>query len=55
MKEYIVPSDHDPSTQPPVSKEKGGIGLFQLLGFGLLLLFVAVLLAVIVRSLFISA
>jgi hypothetical protein len=41
----------------PVHKpsEKGGIGLFQLLGLGLLLLFVVFLLIVVVRGLFISA
>jgi hypothetical protein len=39
---------------PPAHKpgEKGGIGLFQLLGLGLLLLFVVFLLIVVVRGLF---
>lgn len=46
-----------PSAQPPApkSREKGGIGLFQMLGLGLLLLFVVFLLIVVVRSLFASA
>jgi hypothetical protein len=35
-------------------RQKGGIGLFKLLGLGLLLLFVQTLLAVIFRSLFTS-
>lgn len=53
-----MPADpRPPSAQPPAPKpsEKGGIGLFQLLGLGLLLLFVVFLLIVMVRSLFPSA
>ncbi len=46
-------SEPDPSSQPSEPRGKGGIGLFQLLGFGLLLLFVAIVLVVIVRSLII--
>ena len=41
-----------PSAQPPAAKEKGGIGLFQLLGFGLLVFFAVILLVVLARSLF---
>ena len=42
---------------PPALKpgEKGGIGLFQMLGLGLLLMFVVFLLIVVVRGLFIPA
>ncbi len=40
-----------PSTQP-LSRQRGAIGLFQMLGLGLLLLMVLFLLIVIVRSLF---
>jgi hypothetical protein len=43
-----------PSAQPPAteSPEKRGVGLFQLLGLGLLLLFVLIFLIVVVWSLF---
>lgn len=48
------------SGSPPISlpaprRERGAVGLFQLLGLGLLLLFVVFLLIVVVRSLFASA
>lgn len=45
----------DPNPQPSVSRphaKGGGVGLFQLFGLGLLLLFVVFLLIVVVRSLF---
>lgn len=48
-----MPSDPTEPASPP--GEKSGIGIFQLLGFGLLLLFVLVLLVMAVGSLFISA
>ena len=43
-----------PSAQPPANEpaEKRGVGLFQLLGLGLLLLFVLIVLIVVVWSLF---
>ncbi len=44
-----------PSNPFPHPEKKGGIGLFQLLGFGLLLLFVVILLVVVARGLFASA
>lgn len=46
-----TPSAHPPA---PRLKQKGGIGLFQLLGFGLLFLFVVILLVVLVRGLIAS-
>jgi len=56
--EFIMPADsRAPSARPsaPKSSQKGGIGLFQMLGLGLLLLFVVFVLIVVVRSLFASA
>jgi hypothetical protein len=55
--ESIMSSDPGtPSAHPPAPrlKQKGGIGLFQLLGFGLLFLFVVILLVVLVRGLIAS-
>jgi len=54
---YACNKEFAMSAQPPAPKprEKGGIGLFQMLGIGLLLLFVVFLLIVVVRSLFASA
>jgi len=43
------PSAQPPATEPP---EKRGVGLFQLLGLGLLLLFVLIFLSMVVWSLF---
>jgi hypothetical protein len=41
-----------PSAPPPTTRQKGGIGLFQMLGLGLLLMIVLFALIVIVRSFF---
>jgi hypothetical protein len=41
-----------PSAPPPRARQTGGIGLFQLLGLGLLLMIVLFVLIVIVRSFF---
>jgi hypothetical protein len=54
-KEFSVPAEPaPPSTQPPAIEpaEKRGVGLFQLLGLGLLLLFVLIFLITVVWSLF---
>jgi flagellar biogenesis protein FliO len=54
-KEFTMPADPSPpSTQPPATEptEKGGVGLFQLLGLGLLLLFVLIFIFMVVWSLF---
>jgi hypothetical protein len=51
-----MPAEPSPPSASPKSREKGGgVGLFQMLGLGLLLLFVVFLLIVVVRSLFASA
>lgn len=44
-----------PSSRTPAPRQKGGVGLFQLLGLGLLLMFVLFVLILVVRSLFGSA
>lgn len=45
-----------PSPQPPESKpnERPGIGIFQMLGLGLILMFVLFLLIVVIRGIFAS-
>lgn len=43
---------HVPPPSAPPARQTGGIGLFQLLGLGLLLMIVLFVLIVIVRSLF---
>lgn len=48
MPTYVPP----PSAPPPMTRQTGGIGLFQLLGLGLLLMTVLFALIVIVRSFF---
>lgn len=53
-----MPADPRPcSVQPPAlrRREKGALGIFQLLGLGLLLMIVLFVLIVVVRSLFASA
>jgi hypothetical protein len=40
-----------PSAKPRASRQKGALGLFQLLGLGLMLLFVVFVLIVVIRSL----
>lgn len=52
-----MPAPRFPLSQSraPRRREKGALGLFQLLGLGLLLLFVVFLLIVVARSLFASA
>lgn len=48
-----MPADRSsPSSRTPAPRQKGGVGLFQLLGLGLLLMFVLFVLIVVVRSLF---
>lgn len=44
-----------PSAPPSVRREKGALGIFQLLGLGLLLMMVLFLVIVVIRSLFASA
>jgi hypothetical protein len=55
--EFIMPAPRFPlfQSRAPRRREKGALGLFQLLGLGLLLLFVVFLLIVVARSLFASA
>jgi hypothetical protein len=52
-----MPAPRFPSSRSraPRHREKGALGLFQLLGLGLLLLFVVFLLIVVVRALFATA
>jgi hypothetical protein len=48
-----MPADpRTPSATPREPRPRGGVGLFQMLGLGLLLLFVVFLLMLVVRSLF---
>ena len=53
----MPPEPSPPSAQPhaPKSREKGGIGPFQLIGLGLLLMFVLFFLIFLAWSLFTSA
>lgn len=52
----MPPDPTPPSTEPspPQHEKPGGIGFIQLLGFGLLLLFILIMLVVIVRGLFLA-
>jgi hypothetical protein len=51
----MPPEPSPPSAHAPRSREKGGIGPFQLIGLGLLLMFVLFFLIFLVWSLFTSA
>jgi hypothetical protein len=51
-KEHTMPAYFRfPSAKPLASRQKGALGLFQLLGLGLMLLFVVFVLIVVIRSL----
>jgi hypothetical protein len=47
-----MPYLRSPLAPTPPGRQKGALGIFQLLGFGLLLLFVLMVLIIAVRSLF---
>ncbi|MDP1645406.1 MAG: hypothetical protein Q8L71_07880 [Thiobacillus sp.] len=52
-KEFIMPAyPNSPSALTASSRQKGALGIFQLLGLGLLLLFVVFVLMVVIRGLF---
>jgi hypothetical protein len=51
--EFVMPvRPHSLSASRPPTRQKGALGIFQLLGLGLLLLFVLMLLIVVVNGLF---
>jgi hypothetical protein len=51
--EFIMPTcPNSPSALTTPSRQKGALGIFQLLGLGLLLMFVVFVLIVVIRGLF---